>query len=124
LTAKAIEPAPLPAESAPVPVLQVQQQVAPRVYALEDAGVNPPVTISQAIPPFPGPIPVIRTGVVEVVINEAGEVESAVMRAPLTPQFDKLVLSAAQEWQYEPARVNGVPVKFVKRIQVRIAPRN
>jgi outer membrane biosynthesis protein TonB len=32
------------------------------------------------------------------------------------------VLSAAKRWQYEPAKVNGVPVKFVKRVKVTLTP--
>ena len=53
-----------------------------------------------------------------------GSVESATMFTPINPQYDRLALTAARSWQYEPARLDGAPVKFMKRIQVNIVPTN
>jgi TonB family protein len=61
-------------------------------------------------------------GVVEVVIDERGAIESAHMVVPITAAYDKLVLAAANKWQFSPALMNGKPVKFRKRIQINIAP--
>jgi TonB family protein len=93
-----------------------------RIYTAADANVVPPVTINQRIPAFPERIRVPRNGVVEVLIDSTGAVESATMIEPVTPQFDRLTLAATRNWQYQPATVNGVPVKYVKRIQVSVVP--
>jgi TonB family protein len=63
-----------------------------------------------------------RNGIVEVVINETGSVESAAMLQPVDPEYDRLVLNAARTWAYQPARRDGAPVKFRKRIQIAISP--
>jgi TonB family protein len=63
-----------------------------------------------------------RTGVLELVIDKTGAVESAMMRVPVNAQYDRLATSAARTWQYQPAMVDGSPVKFLKRIQVSLVP--
>jgi TonB family protein len=96
-----------------------------RVYTTNDADVTAPVTIRQVVPTIP--YSVARTmigqgpGVLEVVINEKGEVESAVMREPVNPIFDAAVLSAARTWRYRPAVKDGQAVKYTKRIGVTAA---
>jgi TonB family protein len=121
LALKAIPPPPPPPPPAPVePPPPVN--VPPRVYTGEEAGVRPPVTIAQDMPRYPGAVPLtgIR-GVVEVVIDENGVVESAVMAVPVTASYDRLVLNAAKNWQFSPAMHNGKPVKYRKRIQINVA---
>ena len=44
------------------------------------------------------------------------------MVMPISPQYDRMAVGAAKLWQYQPARVDGVPVKFLKRIQVNLVP--
>lgn len=113
-------PAPMPiAALAPGPPLAA---AAPRVFGSEDANVVPPSVVRQQIPPFPGRIATQGSGIVEVVIDETGAVESVQMRVPLNSQYDKLVVAAAKSWQYQPATVDGVPVKFRKRVQVNVMP--
>jgi TonB family protein len=60
--------------------------------------------------------------VVDVVITETGAVESATMTQAIEPIYDRLVLAAAKTWRYQPARRDGAPVKFRKRIQIAISP--
>ena len=79
-----------------------------------------PVVVRQSLPPFPGDLIARREGVLELIINEAGEVESAVMRSPVSPRYDSLVLAAAKGWTYSPATLNGTPVKFRKVINISI----
>jgi TonB family protein len=57
-----------------------------------------------------------------VVIDTMGGVESVSMVSPISPQYDRLALNAARLWQYQPARVDGAPVKFLKRIQINLVP--
>lgn len=119
LSAKAATPPPPPPPvepQRPAPVVPVP----PSIYVQGDPRVDPPVAIHQALPPFPQQIVVPGTGMLEVVINERGLVESAAMRTPLHPKYDQLAVAAARTWTYQPARVNGVPVKFKKFVQVAL----
>jgi hypothetical protein len=94
----------------------------PKIYGASDPNVVPPIALSQQIPPFPGQVRVPQTGVIEVVIDTMGGVESVSMVSPISPQYDRLALNAARLWQYQPARVDGAPVKFLKRIQINLVP--
>jgi TonB family protein len=58
--------------------------------------------------------------VVEVLINETGTVDSARVVGAVGSTYDKILLQAASLWRYQPAMVNGTPVKFRKRIQVAL----
>lgn len=131
LSAKAIVPservAAVPEQQPIAPVAPVPQPAPPaprveKIYTAADPNVVPPVTINQRIPAFPERVRVPRTGIVEVLIDPTGAVESATIVEPLTPQIDRLTLAATRNWQYQPATVNGVPVKFVKRIQISVVP--
>ena len=124
LSAKAAASPPPPPPPPPPPV-----QVAaappppparPAIYTAVDADVIPPSTISQVLPLFPGQVRIPRTGKLEVVFNETGTVESAVMIATVTAAYDALVVSATRTWRYKPATVNGAPVKFRKIVQLNI----
>jgi hypothetical protein len=127
LSKRAIVPvAPVAAvAAAPAPVLPEPAPVvprAPKTYSSEDRNVVPPIVLVQRIPPFPGPIRSAQTGIIDVIIDANGSVESATMFATISPQYDRLALGAARDWQYQPAKLDGVPVKFLKRIQVSLVP--
>jgi TonB family protein len=98
----------------------------PVVYSAGDTNVIGPQAIRQQVPAIP--YSVARsiasgqsTGILEVLIDEKGEVESAIMREPVNPIFDATVLAAARTWRYRPATKDGKPVKYVKRIGVSAA---
>jgi hypothetical protein len=114
-------PAPRVAEApAPAPAPVVPR--APRVYTADDRNVVPPLAVKQQIPAFPGKVTVARSGVLEVLVDINGTVESAMMRVSINPQYDRMATTAARAWQYQPATVDGTPVKFLKRIQVSLVP--
>lgn len=118
LSIKAIPP-PLP--SAPMVVVPVVPQE-PRIYGSEDRGVTAPVAIQQELPKYQGRIrPGGMTGVFEVVINEMGLVEASSTVVSLGSGYDAMVATAANRWQYYPARVDGKAVKFRKRIQITVS---
>jgi protein TonB len=96
----------------------------PDVYTGTEEGVVQPAVIRQDLPPFPRTVPRrnVTRGVVDVVINETGGVTLATLVVPMTPVYDQAVLAAARTWRYEPATVDGVPVKFRKRVQITISP--
>jgi outer membrane biosynthesis protein TonB len=102
---------------APAPAPRV-----PKIYSASDTNVVPPIALHQQIPPFRGQVRAPQTGVIEVLIDARGGVESASMIASINPQYDRLAIGAARLWQYQPARLDGTPVKFVKRIQINLVP--
>jgi len=84
--------------------------------------VVPPMIVRQEMPAFPKGAGNSSPGVLEVVINESGMVESAVMRGSVNPRYDAIVLSAAKAWRYKPANLSGTPVKFRKLISISVKP--
>jgi hypothetical protein len=84
--------------------------------------ISPVKVILKTLPPFPRDIVSRREGVLEVIISELGEVESAIMRTPINPRYDQIVLTAARTWKYEPATLNGKPVRFRKVIAIAMKP--
>jgi hypothetical protein len=131
LTMKAAAPQPAPAavpasapesSSTPAPSRAAPVGTAePRLYGPEDGNVVPPVAIRQEIPAFPGRVTFSGASVMDVVIDPQGAVESATLDTPLNPQYDRIALNAAKTWTYQPATLNGVPVWYRKRIQIKLA---
>jgi TonB family protein len=128
LSAKAAAPPPPPPAPAPepAPVVVVAEPPPPpprdfrRVYTAADADVSAPTPVKQWFPPFSGRVGTPATGMIEVLINAMGEVEKATLVVPVDPRYDSQLISAAQRWQYKPATVEGVPVKFRKSVQVNL----
>jgi TonB family protein len=119
-------PAPPPAAAfvaLPSPVQQQQKPAVTRIYTGTEPGVIPPVVIVQNFPKFPGRVPSGGiAGAVEIVIDQTGAVESATMQTPVLSGYDDIVIAAARNWRYQPARVNGQPVKFRKSIRITVVP--
>jgi TonB family protein len=122
LALKAMAPPPLPVAvtPVPVPVPAAPPPPAPKTYTAADTNVVPPIVIRQELPPFPGQIRVGRQGAIEVMIDENGLVDFAVMRQSITSAYDNLAIAAAKTWRYKPATVNGVPVRYKKVVQVTV----
>lgn len=91
-------------------------------YSADDAEVAPPVMVRQQLPsallegaaepswPF-----------LELLIDEQGAVEQVRLRAKTpapgqTLYRHRMLLAAAKAWQFEPARLNGQPVRYVMRV--------
>lgn len=113
--------APPPALPAPEPAATPAPQPS-RIYGVGEPKVAPPIVIVQRIPPFRGRVLKEAVGILEVIIDETGAVESARMRVPLNGTYDRIVLDATKSWQYQPATVEGVPVRFRKLVQVSLVP--
>lgn len=121
LSVKAAAPAPIAAPP-PAPVVAAAPIIR-SVYVGTEPGVRPPTVVRQVLPAFPRELMGARKdGVLEVVINEAGAVESTVMRSPIHPRYDLIVMTAAKSWKYQPATVGRTPVKFRKLINISIKP--
>ena len=88
-------------------------------------GLEPPFPISQTMPNWSARGAAARQtylGIVEVVIDEQGNVTSVALRRSILPSFDQALLKAARTWKYKPALFNGTPVSFVKVIEIQIQP--
>ena len=91
-----------------------------QIYTGGETGIVPPAAVNQALPPFPGQVVIPRNGKLEVVIDELGVVETAVMTSSLSQTYDAMVIAATKAWRYKPATMNGMPVKFRKTVQITI----
>jgi TonB family protein len=86
--------------------------------------IRPPMAIKQAVPPVPPDLSrfgQLRSGEIEVLIDETGKVQSAKVISSIHPVYDAMVMSAAKAWRYDPATADGVPVKYRKRIKITIS---
>ena len=120
-TTASAPPPPLPA-AAPAPVPEPVVPKAPRIYTSSDGDVSPPVAVRQDLPAYPGQVVIPRQGLLEVLIDENGLVEGAVMRVSVSPHYDQLAVAAARAWRYRPATLDGAPVKYRKAVRVTIKP--
>ena len=113
------KPAPAPA---PEPAPAAPQPEPNRIYTMNDADVVAPVIIRQDLPRL---TPIMKPqardhGIVEVVIDELGRVISIAVRQSIQPMYDAELLTRGREWRYQPAMLNGKPVRYRKMIQLNI----
>ncbi len=128
-TAPAPAPAPAPRAAAPAPPPAAAAAAAiirPAFYTLADVDVTPPVVVAQQIPSWTfttGYAPNrVFSGVLELLVDENGKVETATLTEPVWPPYDLVLLSAAKRWQYQPAVRQGKPVKFKRTLVINIDP--
>ena len=120
VTRQRIEPAPaLP--PGPSAALGSNAPAAARVYTVDEVGVTPPVVLSQRMPSMtPELVKVVKamnaSAIIDVVIDERGDVLDAIVRKSLNSSFDNLMVGAARRWKYRPAVKDGVPVRYSKTI--------
>jgi len=109
------------AEARPQPPLE-----APAVtYTAADADVVPPVSLAQRTPqwnPSAREAAQDYRGVLRVVIDKSGTVESASMAVATRPAYDQALIRAAREWKFQPAQKQGRPVRYLKVIEIHLAP--
>jgi hypothetical protein len=94
------------------------------VYGPEDPDVVPPVAISQGLPPWQ------RTdhetlayeATLIFVIDQTGRVTSMNVTGTLQPSYYSRLRDAVNQWKFQPATKNGVPVKFRKILAIRLKP--
>jgi len=109
-----------PAGNAPPPQTTKRVEVANQPGSGE---IRPPMAIKQAVPPVPPDLSrfgQLRSGEIEVLIDETGKVQTAKVIASIHPVYDAMVMAAAKTWRYDPATADGVPVKYRKRIKITI----
>jgi TonB family protein len=95
------------------------------VYSSLDVNVTPPVEVERTLPAWnPPPEQSWRwfRGVVEVIVDERGSVESARIAETLADFYDAGLVSAARSWRFTPALRAGQPVKYRKRVEITMRP--
>jgi TonB family protein len=65
-------------------------------------------------------VPQTYRGIVELTIDEQGNVTTVALQQPMQPAFDQALIKAARTWKYKPALRNGRPVPFLKVIEIQI----
>jgi TonB family protein len=115
---KARPPAPQPVA---VPAQPVGAPVK-RIFTGGEANVIPPGIVRQDFPSYPRDVGSLSQGSIEIVIDETGVVESAIIRSSMNPRYDQIVLTATKSWRYTPATLGGAPVKFRKVINISVKP--
>jgi hypothetical protein len=127
LASAAAAPPPEPKKADPPPAPAPVQPPArvDKIWGADDPGITLPVAIHQEVPRVPLNVKsqAKERGLLELIIDEQGRVMSMTMRMSVHPLYDPLLLSAARDWRYKPATVNGVPVKFRKIIQITVDKR-
>lgn len=119
----AVVPPPTQAPVVPQsPVLARPVPLSREPYTKESADVVQPIAIKQDLPPFPGRVLTRRTSVLDVLIDATGAVESAELTGGFEPGYNRMVLAAVKSWAFQPARLEGVPVRFRKQIQIVVSP--
>jgi len=108
----------------PPPQVAAAPPMARHIFTTGESNVAPPVAIRQDFPSYPRDVGAISPGLVEIVIDETGAVESAAIKTSMNPRYDQLVIGATRNWRYRPATLNGVPIKFRKLINVAVKGSN
>lgn len=91
----------------------------PHIYTRSDAGVIPPRSMYPKLPDEPAFGPrIANQTVLELVINPRGLVEHVKLRTVPRNIHEFMIVSAAKAWQFEPARLDGQPVRFRQLIHL------
>jgi hypothetical protein len=111
--------------SAPRPSVAVAPPPAPptdpgfpdRIYTSGDSGVIAPVLVKPFLPGLTEQSTVgTRLGVLEVIVDTTGAVESVRLRSPENRYRERWWLFVAKNWQFRPAYKDGQPVRFLTLI--------
>lgn len=112
--------------SVPQAGVGVGQEMTRTVYSFVDRDVVLPVEISRPVPtwqPPKGTPAGLYQGLVEVVVNEQGRVETAMIRKSVSPEYDAALLLATDQWRFQAATRNGIPVKYRRSYEVIVHSR-
>jgi TonB family protein len=102
----------------------------PEIAAPPPAPALPPntglVVLQQDLPPLPFSIASLGSGeyrgMVELQIDEGGNVTSARIIRSVHVLYDPILLKAVREWKYEAPRIAGRPIATVKRVEIVLKP--
>jgi len=87
------------------------------LYNAQDPGVIPPKAVYPQLPTAPSTVRSDQT-VIELIVTADGLVERARLRSVPRNVIEIMLLSAAKAWRFQPAQVDGVPVRFLHRVVI------
>jgi tetratricopeptide (TPR) repeat protein len=127
LIARTSKPAPPPT---PAPAAQaLREETAPVVplvssviHTAGEAGITPPVTLSQEMPAWrpTRQDTQVYAAVLSMVIDETGAVSDVSIDGTLRPNYEQALRRAVPTWRFKPATKGGVPVKYRKVVAIRL----
>jgi hypothetical protein len=114
----------------PAPPAEPAAPAKPEIAAPPPAPALPPntglVVLKQDLPPLPFSIASLGSGeyrgMVELQIDEGGNVTSARIIRSVHVLYDPILLNAVREWKYEAPRIAGRPIATVKRVEIVLKP--
>jgi hypothetical protein len=84
-----------------------------RVYTASDPNVVPPFPIGRQLPTtMPPGISPSQIGQLELLVGPDGAVEVVTLHTPLNRYHERMIVSAAKAWRYQPATKSGRAVRF------------
>jgi hypothetical protein len=112
----------VPSPIAPVRTTPRPAAAAPgRVFTAGDPHVTPAILIRPHLPDQPPPdVPEEEIGTLEFVVAESGLVEHVHLVSPANRYQERMLVAAAKTWQFQPAMLDGRPVRFRTRIRVTL----
>ena len=122
--------APTPAEApatvtsaavVPEPADVAPSEGAPMIFTSADPTVTPPVIVRPMLPRDTSPhVPPEQIGVIEVLVDEQGDVVSVRLISPANRFHERMLVSAAKMWKFRPAYKDGQPVRYRTRVRLTI----
>jgi TonB family protein len=95
-----------------------------RTYTGDDAGVVPPLVVSRPTPAWTPRNEIEKRvefrGLLDLVVDEAGDVMSAVLSNSIHSMYDRQLIDMARKWKFRPAVKDGVPVRYRMTIEIRL----
>jgi hypothetical protein len=90
------------------------------IYSALDADVEPATLIRPQLPSEVRnlAVPEGEVGTLELVVNERGTVDQVRLVSATSRLNEKMLIAAAKAWLFDPARRDGLPVRYVVRIQI------
>ena len=118
--------APDPLATAPPPASAERAPQEPPTFNPGDAGVVPPVAVLRPMPSWLPRNEIDRRrefrGVLVLLVDERGDVASAVLGKSVHPAYDTALVEMARTWKFRPATKDGVPVRCRTTIEIRLGP--
>jgi len=111
-----------PAQPPTLPQEPLPQNI---IYTSADTDVTPPVAQSQRMPMWrPSSMESTKEfkGALRLLIDESGAVISATMPATTRAAYDQMLIRAARDWKFLPAQKQGMPVRYLKLIEIQLKP--
>lgn len=96
---------------------ELEGEQPPAVYTALNAEVVPPKSVYPKLPAAPpSGFSVPGQTVLEMVIGTNGLVERVKLRTEPRNIHEFMLVSAAKAWQFEPARLHGIPVRYLHTV--------